>query len=856
MSVLEQPKVINIDFSDPNSGFNSGVADYTEANEDAVNFKSGISIIPDIEHTKGFKLRGTNVSDDLFMYVSKPITGLVPGQYYVVKITTLQIATNVPAGQVGTGGAPGESVYLKAGAVGALPKTFTKDGRVYTSFDHGIQANRGRHMAVVGNLAKSSGSLSKDYELKTMKTKALVGVKASSKGELWLLFGSDSGFESASAFYFTNATIELTPISFSDFSNVIENNDVDLPIEFGSKTITTSQKFNTLSVVDNIPGGLRPQLVKFLVANADTPEPQIYFMNTNTFENHYPFAQEALNVKLSNGEFNAVTYFRDDGREFIAGVLMYHPNSVHKDVEGIYTFGFWPSDPVKHKHVYACWQLIQQNMPISHNRIFYNPASDIHGSGIEIEQSAYSSSGILIKTNEDLLGEVSYIPLNLGQSFGKIRLIGSNNRIPPTVSDIVVLETVPSDLTHVAGIITEEPQTPLSHINLKAKQNKTPNCFLKDASLDESIRSLEGKPAFLNVGPEKIEVREATQTEVDTYLEASRPKEPQFPPRDLQVKAIRPLTSIGFSASHSIGSKAANIAEMNKFITDVDIPQGFAVPFYFYDQFMKENNLYEKIQELMTKKKFKNDTSFRTETLKQFRSLIKASPLPEELRAQLLTMYRTFPEGTSLRFRSSTNNEDLLNFNGAGLYSSYTHRPDEGHPEKSAKQVWASMWNFRAFEERTFYRIDHFTTAMGVLVHPNYDKEVLNGVVVTKNLFDPSWPDGFYFNIQIGEELVTNPEGKATPEQIAVFKSPTSTEGDGKWKYIITRVRYSNLVKPGVKVLSDEQVDAFIKPLKQIQKHFKQKYNAQDNPNFAMEAEIKIDKDNRLVIKQARPWLD
>ena len=30
------------------------------------------------------------------------------------------------------------------------------------------------------------------------------------------------------------------------------------------------------------------------------------------------------------------------------------------------------------------------------------------------------------------------------------------------------------------------------------------------------------------------------------------------------------------------------------------------------------------------------------------------------------------------RCRSSTNNEDLVGFNGAGLYDSFTHRPDEG----------------------------------------------------------------------------------------------------------------------------------------------------------------------------------
>ena len=61
-----------------------------------------------------------------------------------------------------------------------------------------------------------------------------------------------------------------------------------------------------------------------------------------------------------------------------------------------------------------------------------------------------------------------------------------------------------------------------------------------------------------------------------------------------------------------------------------------------------------------------------------------------------------FDQFESFRFRSSTNAEDLENFNGAGLYDSKAAK--KNHKTKTIdaaiKEVWASLWNFRAFNER------------------------------------------------------------------------------------------------------------------------------------------------------------
>lgn len=79
-------------------------------------------------------------------------------------------------------------------------------------------------------------------------------------------------------------------------------------------------------------------------------------------------------------------------------------------------------------------------------------------------------------------------------------------------------------------MISEAPQTPLSHINLKARQNDTPNAYVRDASRHERIVPLLGQLVRYVVDTDDFSLAPAAQEEADAFFERLRPPTAQEPP--------------------------------------------------------------------------------------------------------------------------------------------------------------------------------------------------------------------------------------------------------------------------------------------------------------------------------------
>jgi pyruvate, water dikinase len=286
----------------------------------------------------------------------------------------------------------------------------------------------------------------------------------------------------------------------------------------------------------------------------------------------------------------------------------------------------------------------------------------------------------------------------------------------------------------------------------------------------------------------------------------------------------------------------------------------------------------------------------------QIRAGEPSPALRDALGAAVYAAYGEAGVTTRLRFRSSTNAEDLPGVSGAGLYDSrsgclgddldgdaegpsaclsaedrdylieqltlreseFAAHPERTHlediirdleedlaEEKSAyravRRVWASLWNERAFDDREYYGIDHLGTFMGIAVHPTFVAERLEAVIVTN--LEPDAEAPLYRVVsQVGEVGVVGPSDPTAVTEILTFR-----RGDSGEPREVTLVQPSSLVESGESLWSEAALEELAGLLFVVQDHFAESVYA-SIPNLSLDLEVDVTRDGQSVIKQARPY--
>lgn len=212
----------SFDFRKGSLGWEADFSDYAISQAD-MQFESGLRPLPRELNTDvtGFYIHGNNRHHDLFMFLKRrlgPGDGIRKKQDYVVTFKLL-VASNISGSCLDMHGTPGEEVYLKVGASSTMPVAIPKNGTYRMNMDKGEQRTGGKDASLVGSIANGlrCKDFSSRYHVPYVSLEQLhrhpFPAKASSTGELWLLVGIDSGFESLTGPYYQQIDVELTPVT-------------------------------------------------------------------------------------------------------------------------------------------------------------------------------------------------------------------------------------------------------------------------------------------------------------------------------------------------------------------------------------------------------------------------------------------------------------------------------------------------------------------------------------------------------------------------------------------------------------------------------------------------------------------
>jgi hypothetical protein len=572
--------------------------------------------------------------------------------------------------------------------------------------------------------------------------------------------------------------------------------------------IKSQADFDRLSVTydPETPYAL-PHLI-FVIDRKDNN--RIYYVN----KKRYPFHKDFVNgtyLSLERGREFFVNNYLKANRRFILGTLAFQTPIKR------WTFEFWEGDLIPTEQIKLTAEVIA--------RTFFTPVA-YKPNSIRQDEASLSITNLARVLQSDINKEQDYQALNVARGIGRVHVIPKlDEHVEIGFNEILVLDEVPIQLPPVAGIITSQPSTPLSHINLLAKGWGVPNAYIKNAH--ELFKQYDTWWVTFETRHDGYSIKRADIDQVREYQKRMAGRPDVLRPRsNLNEKRLLSLAAQRSASSIAFGAKSANLGEVAAAkIPGISVPAGFTVPFFYYDAFLRANSLDSAIQEMMNDQKFVHDPAYRRERLSEMRARIQKGTVDESLRNQVLKKVATEYAGKGLFVRSSSNAEDLPNFSGAGLYTTVPNVKTDDALIEAIKTVWASLWNFEAYEARERANVDHTKVFMSVLIQEGINSES-SGVMITTDPFDQDNVGAIYISAKrgLGIKVV---EGKRVAEQL-IFRPRTNAV------QVLTRSAEDSLLtfdeNGGVKeveitgeraVLTDQVVRRLVRAATNIKRVFK-----------------------------------
>ncbi len=586
----------------------------------------------------------------------------------------------------------------------------------------------------------------------------------------------------------------------------------------------------------------------------------VWFLNSGDWELHYSFIREHIEHlprldrcdPVQRAEFNRAwvafseeNYFRVEGRRFLLATMVRHAS-------GLSTIEFSPGDVISPEQMEHLFFTVMKKLPDPDAWALRPQSQD------QLQKMRSLEGRLPIVAQDAPFRELTFQPLTLGRAYGTLRFVpvGELRKQALGPRDIVISDQVPNDIPLLAGLITESFQTPLAHVNVLSRGRGTPNMALRDAREDPAVAPYLDTLVRLDVEGSGFTLSPAEPEEALAFWDSRLPEGPPLAPAsNLDVRGVVPLAERSLADLPAIGGKAAQLAELGRVVFRQNAlcrgsarpENAFAIPIVHSVEHFDASGARALLEELSADPDFAADPGERARGLERVQARILEHPVDPELVSEVYAAITQFFPGTRVRFRSSSNVEDLPGFNGAGLYQSLGDTVTEASEvEDGIRTIWASLWSLRAYDERTYYNVDQRASAMAVLIHAAFPSEAVNGVALSRDALSPTHADRYYLNVQVGEALVTNPAPGVQSEQYTfeLYRSPSAV------------YHTQSSFRPNAHVMTEAENWSMVCSLLDIHQHFQPLIDPEgDNRWFAMDIEFKLLGDGRApLIKQARPY--
>lgn len=512
-----------------------------------------------------------------------------------------------------------------------------------------------------------------------------------------------------------------------------------------------------------------PPHVLFAIDRQD--HDKIYYLNMNYYELHEAFIN-SMHLSLERGRLFWEHNHLSPNRRFLLGRILYLP------VVKRFAFEFWEGEALSAAQLDLTARVINRTF---FDRVAFKPNSLFQ------EHLSAEFGGLTRVLPKDTKTKFDYQPFNVARGVGRVRILdklGENTNVSP--DEILVLGEAPISLSPVAGIVVTKPATPLSHVNILARSWEVPNAYINNGAA--LFKRYDGQWVSFETRYDSYELKPADAAQIKAVRQLMALRRKRMTPRaDLSVKRLASLREQRADSVTAYGAKSANLGEVvNSNLAGLTVPGGFTIPFFYYDQFLRENRLDAQIQQILADERLARDTDYRRARLAELRAAFARGRMNADLQREVLRRVQAEYSGKGLFVRSSSNTEDLPNFSGAGLYLTMPNVRTGPAVLEAVKRVWASLWNFEAYEARAHAGVEHGKAMMAVLIQEGINADSA-GVMITLDPFDPERRGLVYINAKSGLGIKVV-EGKRVAEQV-IYNTRTDTV------QVLTRSAEDSLLK-------------------------------------------------------------